>query len=84
MSDASQQHSKNKALAAYWNEKIQYWLICEEFRLKQPFLSNMETECAFDAMNSMPDYLSRLMKRLQDLGVEEDEIENPPFFCKNH
>jgi hypothetical protein len=79
MSDTVHQQQVNNALAKYWTEKIQYWLLCEEFRLKGSCLDQIAIECAFDAMNFMPPYLGKLRQRLLDLGVNENDILHPPF-----
>jgi hypothetical protein len=75
----NQKHAINKKLVIYWREKMVYWLLCQEFYLKQGTLDEMATNCALDAMNSMPDYLARLHQELLDLGAREEEIANPGF-----
>lgn len=75
----TQKHAINKKLVVYWREKMLFWLLRQEFYLKQDTLDEMATNCAFDAMNSMPEYLAKLHRELLDLGATEEEIANPGF-----
>lgn len=73
-------HAKNKALVHYWREKMNFWLIHQEFELGKDYLDQIALDCALDAMNTLPHELGRLRQRLFDLGATEEEIANPPFF----
>lgn len=80
MDDLKQQLKRNSALANYWKERIEEWILREQLNLTQNSLDEIGRSCAYDAIYSLEDHLRTQRKRLEDMGVREEDILRPPFF----
>lgn len=81
MSDANKRLHVRRLLAKYWVKKIELGVLLSEVNIKSSKLqSEIEVECAFDAVASSLQQLTELRDQLLKLEVSESEFQYPSIF----
>ena len=81
MTDVTKRLYVRRLLAKYWVKKIELGVLFSEINIKGSNLqSEVEVECAFDAVASSLQELTEIRDELSKLEVPEIEFQHPSLF----